>query len=274
VPPRLLRILFATLGLSVLLSACDTQSLIDRFTPKAESAFAQQTMALLAAGKLDEVAQRIDPSQQGPELHHTLEQMAALIPQTPARSSHVVGARTSTVNGVTTYDLSYEYAYDKGWLLGELVLRRTGDRLTVVGLHLQPTSRPLAEIHRFTLDGKGPAHYLFLAAALLIPLFMVATLVVCWRTPIATRKWAWMLFIAIGVMTFSINWTTGAWGFQVLAVNLLGSGFFRGSNDGPLMLQFALPLGAVVFLVRRRMLMEEAALAAAERAPVTAPAAP
>jgi hypothetical protein len=78
--------------------------------------------------------------------------------------------------------------------------------------------------------------------------------VVCARTRLAKRKWLWLVFVALGVVQFQFNWTTGAWGIQPLAFLLLGAGYTQAGPVAPLVFTLAFPLGALVFLARRKAL--------------------
>jgi hypothetical protein len=66
------------------------------------------------------------------------------------------------------------------------------------------------------------------------------------------RKWLWILFIALGFLKLQLNETTGAWTIQPLYFLLLGAGFTKAAPATPLFLSVAFPLGAVLFLLKRR----------------------
>jgi hypothetical protein len=68
----------------------------------------------------------------------------------------------------------------------------------------------------------------------------------------AKRKWLWLIFIALGLFQFHLNWTTGAWNLQPLSFLLLGAGFTKAAPAAPLILSVAFPLGAILFLARRK----------------------
>jgi hypothetical protein len=97
-----------------------------------------------------------------------------------------------------------------------------------------------------------------LALAVFFALLTLYALVVCIKTRLPGRKWPWVLFILLGVGKLSVNWTTGAWGISPVAVQL-----FSASATAPLYgswtLAVSLPLGAIVFLLRRKSLPAPAA---------------
>jgi asparagine N-glycosylation enzyme membrane subunit Stt3 len=69
------------------------------------------------------------------------------------------------------------------------------------------------------------------------------------------RKWLWILFILFGFGKLSINWTTGQWGVMVLAAQLF-SASAAAAYFGPWIVSVSLPVGAVLFLIKRRRLEE------------------
>ena len=57
-----------------------------------------------------------------------------------------------------------------------------------------------------------------------------------------------MLF---GIISFRLNWTTGDFEFQLLNIRLLGAGFLRSGTVAPWILSFAIPVGAILFWIKR-----------------------
>ena len=138
-------------------------------------------------------------------------------------------------------------------MLVNVAFRSLADgRDEIFGMHVyNPMDRPLEEINRFSLEGKGTVHYLFLFACLAVPFFILFTLVVAIRTRFNKRKWAWILFILVGFVQFSINWTTGQIGVKPLSFQLFGAGALSASVFAPWILSVSLPIGAVLFWIKR-----------------------
>lgn len=242
------------LAAAALLAGCSMQGLFDKAAATPEAAMAETILGEMAARRFDDIERQSDPRIQGPEARTAMETMAGMFPAPHPDSRHLVGYQSVSMNGVATYNVAYEYGYPGQWLLAAVALRRESDRLVLLGVKLTPLREPLEVTNRFTLQGKGPLHIVVLAMAVIVPLFIVAVFVLCLRTPIAGRKWLWLLFIAVGVSRFWLNWTDGTWGIQPVAVSLLGAGAVTTSPYAPWTVTFGLPLGAIVFLVRRRAL--------------------
>lgn len=113
-------------------------------------------------------------------------------------------------------------------------------------------------LNRFTFAGKSLVHYLVFAACIAVPAFILVALVVCILSRIR-RKWLWISFILLGFMQFRFDWTSGQFEVQPISFALFGASAFRQSPYAPWVLGFAIPLGAIVFLIfRRRLLLDNA----------------
>ena len=251
-----LRSALAVLFLLAALVACDQQAVIDRFTPKEEAAFAKRVLAQVAARNFAEVEKQLDSGLRGPNVLDSLEQMSQQFPAGEPKSIRTVGAFTNEnkTTSVVTYSLTFEYEYPSSWLVAQVILQRRGGELAILGLHANRMDHSLEESNRFSLAGKSATHYVIFALAIAIPIFIVYVLVLCFKTPIPKRKWPWYIFIALGLVQISFDWTSGAWSIQPISFLLLGAGFHQSSPVGPLVLAIALPIGALVFLVGRRSL--------------------
>jgi hypothetical protein len=236
----------------VALSGCDQASLFDRFIPKDEVRQAQDFVAKLAAHDYPAIEAALDPALRTPDLRGKLEQMAGILPAGDPKSVHTVGAFTLTTATATTFSLTLEYEYPTAWILAALVLEKRDGQLTLKSFQLVPRSQSMEVENRFTLDGKAPLHYVVLALAVAIPLFILFALVLCVRTKFEKRKWLWVLFVAVGLVQFQFNWTSGDWQIRPVSFALFGAGFVRSGPVGPWIFTLAVPVGAIVFLLRRR----------------------
>jgi hypothetical protein len=104
------------------------------------------------------------------------------------------------------------------------------------------------------LTGKTPLHFVVLALAILIPVFVLYALVVCFRSTIR-RKWLWVIFIIFGLMKFRFDWTTGLHDIKPVSIVLFGVGAIQASPYSPWIFELALPVGALVFLALRSKLI-------------------
>lgn len=241
--------------LAVLLAGCDQEAMFEKFVPKEESTLARELIAKLAAKDFAAVESRLDSSLRTPDVREKLEQIARALPAEEPKSVRTVGINTNTSGAATTYNLTYEYEYPEGWVVANAVLERRDGQVTLQGIHFLPAKQSLAATNRFTFEGKGITHYVVFALAIAIPVFIVYALVVCARAKLPKRKWLWLLFVAVGLVQFQFNWTNGAWGVQPISFALLGAGFTQSGPAAPYIFTLAFPLGAIVFLLKRRSLL-------------------
>src|SRR5262249_47184155 len=145
---------------------------------------------------------------------------------------------------------TFEFNFGGKWMLINVALKEQNGRKTVVGFHVDREPSSLEARNHFTPYGKNPGQYAVLVAMAVVIVLIIWALVSCIRTPIPRRKWLWILFVLLGFCDLTVNWTTGQYTFQPLYVHLLGVGAMA-APFGPWMLSVSLPLGAVIFLLRR-----------------------
>jgi len=263
------------------LSACDQASLMAKMAESEDAAIARDYINQIRTGKYDSIEKNLDASVKPPNVHELLVAMGGQFPPQEPISVKLVGAHVSnaSMSGKTSSrtNFMYEYQFPDRWLLANVATEKKDGAITIVGFNVAPSSDSLENINRFTLNGKGPLQYFTLLFAVAIPLFILYALVKCVRTKIEKRKWLWILFILFGIGQFAVNWTTGQWGVKLLQVQLFGAGA-SAPLFGPWTVFVALPVGAVIFLLRRESLMTapiaaapEESVAFAGRSPVAAP---
>ncbi len=254
------------LALAALLSGCNASQDSPASIAPQETQWVRSAVDELARRDFAAVEARLAPRLRTADLRQNLGQMAALIPPGPPKSAEAVGVHVLKTDSATFHQLTLEYEYPQSWLVVSAMLEQRGGAVVFNALQVTPSAQSLAATHRFSLEGKGLGHFLFLALAIGIPLGIVYTLWACIRTPIPKRKWLWYAVIAVGVVQCHLDWTTGAWPAQWLSLQLLGAGFAKAGPQAPLILTISLPLGALAFWVRRRSFVR-----AASAAPQTAP---
>jgi len=235
----------------VIVSGCNQDSLIAKFTPHPEAEIARQAIDDWRTGHVD----RIKPLLSA-QLAAITDQLVAGAPHlssaTP-RSVKVVGVREHVLNSVKQFDITYEYAFESRWMIADVVIVEQGDRREIAGMHAQMEDRSLEQIHAFTLVNKDAAHYLALCLACVSTLVCLTAFVLCLCTPMRRHKAWWALFTLVGLVTWHFNWTTGQLDFRPVSFQLF-SASATGSAYGPWILGVSIPVGAIWFLIRRRKL--------------------
>jgi hypothetical protein len=240
-----------------LLAACTQDAVIQKFTSPEEQATAKQYIEQLQNRDFSAIEHIVASGIAGPTLESTLTKMADLLPAGPPTSIQLVGAHrmSSLSDGSTTVDLTFEYRFGDRFVLADIATETTDGNLEITDFHIQPEAESLATRNRFTLAGKTPLQYLVLVYAVLVALFTLGVLAACIRTPIRRRKWLWIIFILLGIGRFSVNWATGQWGIQLLAVQVFSAGSYA-DLFGPWIISVSVPLGAIWFMFSRRRLQD------------------
>lgn len=237
-----------------MLAACGQQDILQKIASPAEQATARKYIDELRSLDFGDIEKAIDPTIADGIAGGTLAKMAALIPNGTPTSVQLVGAnRFSSESTGTTLNLTYEYQFGTQYLLANVATKAKNGVLTIVGFRVLPESASLESQNKFNLSGKSALHHGVLGAAIAMAIFTLVVLVVCIRTKIRRRKWLWILFVLFGFGKLSVNWTTGQWGVMVLAAQLF-SASARAGFFGPWIVSVSLPVGAVIFLMRRRSL--------------------
>jgi hypothetical protein len=192
-----------------------------------------------------------------PELQ---QQLLSFIPK--SKPDHVVlvgfnrNFTASVASGTsTTIDYTYEYQFgDKSVLLYGQVIN-VGSDMKISGLNLQTQDQTLKEKNAFNL-WVSDLHYFILLLVIALPIYILYALVQCIRTPLPRLKWLWIVVILFGLGGFQFDWTTGDLSLFLFNWRLLGSGY-EYTEYGPVILSFSIPVGAVLFLRKRRNLISK-----------------
>ena len=232
--------------------ACSPKARLEEIAKSPETLFAEESYAMLARRDFDALTPRLSAELRNAATRATLEKMADLIPAGSPRSKKVVGHQSMSFNGNRQVNATLEYEYASFLLFNAVVSSTEEGSFLLKAIRVQPIQDSLERLNAFGLRGKSFAHYAMLVLAPGVALFILTVLVVCIRTKIPRRKWLWVLFVLIGFGRFQMNWTTGQTAVSPVSLLLMGAGARTAGPYAPWILSVSFPLGAVVFLARRR----------------------
>jgi len=241
---RYARLLFL-IGLA--LSACGVETL----APKEDLGFVKHVVNLFQTRDFAAIEALLDPKLKDAQLHANLEKVAEFIPKDPPLKIETVSWDVNSSGGVTTEGFQLQYQFPSQWLVVSIVLEKRDKATLITGLHVSPLTESLQSTNGLTFANINSGKVAFLVLAVVSPLFILFSLVVCIRTRMSKWKWLWIVFILFGAGQFTLNWTTGDLNIQPLAFLLFGAGFSSGGYSAPA-ISVGFPLGAVLFLVFRR----------------------
>lgn len=164
---------------------------------------------------------------------------------------------TANTGEFTTYRLAYEYQFENGYILFTTTIKQKDSKFAVLAFNGEFLAAPLVELTKFTLAGKTIPHYIFLVFFIIVPIFLIVTLVfMLFSKMTVNKKLIWVLIIVLVSLTrFTINWGNGQFDFQLLNINLQGCSFYRPTLYSFWLLSFNLPIGAILFWFKRRSLL-------------------
>jgi hypothetical protein len=239
--------------LVALLFSCNPNIDFKKIVPEHVDKFATGFSDDIKKGNIEDCLLKVTPEMNNQAGRDYLTNSFRSIERLQIDSIRIISARQQTLmgeNGFTNYTIDYEYFIKDKYLYFTFGIREENGRLLITAFDGRFFETSLTEIHTFTLDKKGIVHYLFLVLAILIPVFILLTLVFAIRTKLS-KKWLWIIGILLGFVKFSLNWTTGQVGFQIISFQLLGAGFSKGGLEAPWTLSLTLPIIAIIFWIKR-----------------------
>ena len=251
-----MKILILAAILLLVTAACSYQDMSDKLIPKAESQFAEEYLHRLQLRDYEYVKKFIDPSIEARVTDEKLVEIAGYFPDGELLGTELIGLQVNVFDSRWQGNFTFEYQFSSGWALANVVLRKSGNELSVVGFSVYRTEASQKEINKFTFAGKSVLQYLILAAAILVPIFVLVTAYFCIRTPIPKRKWLWVIFVLVGMGAVSVNWTTSQYAIQPLTIKLFSASAMAAGPYAPWIISVSVPLGAIMFWFKRKGFIE------------------
>jgi len=181
--------------------------------------------------------------------------IATLLKDADLDSMRLIGVNVGTFGaGNREVNLTYEMPTAGGsrWVMSSVATRRAGPSVSVTGFSAYPINGPLETLNRFTLSGRSPVHYVWLALALLMPLVTTTVAISVARARGMPRRWLWLFASLIATPEFFINWTTGEVGVRGASFLLFGGAATSAGPAAPWIVAFALPVGAGIAYLKMR----------------------
>lgn len=247
---------YIVLAVILLLAACSPQAWNDRMTTPQERAMAERVIAMVRGGDVNGL-RAVSDSELSPQLTpQSMRPIVRMIPTAGQPSLQVVAVNTLAMGAVprTVKVLYYEVGADKQWAIVQVTLVIRGAQTRLDGFHVQPSALRPTNFNDFTFAGKPAINYAWLAMMALAIVVTILGAVTAFRSPRFRKlRWLWIVGSLFSFVTFSLNWTTGAFGTMPISLLLLGAGAMRGNPLSPWIVSFAIPVVAIVILVLDRV---------------------
>ncbi|MFN2977266.1 hypothetical protein [Terriglobus aquaticus] len=225
----------------------------ERSADESESA---KLIGLLRSGDFQAIEQQMDASLRDGATEPTLAKMQALFPEGPPTSRKTIGYHSLRSGSQLNSEVITEYGFnDTTWVVTNVRIRKENAPV-VVGFHATGLTRSLEETNRFTFAGKPFWNDCMAVLTLACGGLVLYAFVLCIRTPLR-KKWRWLLFTLLGVCQLSFNWQTSQFGFRLFWIAIPPANASR-VDYAPWYLFAGVPLGALIFLAKRRDLQLQA----------------
>lgn len=253
--------------LCLFFTGCDQKEMLRKMTPMEDYLLARVFVSQVIAGDIASTEKSLSSQIKVGDAGKGLESLSTLFNHGEIKSFEVVGlffrAGFGRNHDGKFTEMTMQLELSTGWFAGTVVTTVEGNVRKIVTANFRSIPDSLEKLNALNLMDRPVLGLLFIPLLIVLPLFSIYALVLCIRTPLK-RKWLWVLFILFGVMTLRLNWSTGGLEFQPLTVQLLSASFFRSGFAGPWIFGLSFPLGALLFLRKRRRLMAEASVPVVE----------
>lgn len=243
------KIIYLTALMIIGLTGCNPKIDFSKIVPDNVNNFATGFISEIHKGNIDTCLTLVSTEMNNDNGRQFLTNTYTNIQNFSIDSISIINARKTSMlgeNGFSNYGIDYEYKVGSKFLYFTFGIREQNGKLIITAFDGRMMDDSLSKVHAFTLKDKGLLHYLFLFFAILIPIFIIITLIVAIKTKLS-KKWLWIIGILFGFIKFSINWTTGQVGFSLINISILGAGFSKAGNIVPWILSFSLPIVAIIF---------------------------
>jgi hypothetical protein len=235
--------------------------LCEKMIPTEELDFATSFIGLMRQGKFDEVSPHLSGNVKKTIFDNSAKTLS-LFRRTEGLPQQFIACHVSSStqnrDSQNNVDVTIQWALGPKTVLANLAWSSLGEDRIIQKFSIQALPEGLQGLNAWNLQEKGLTHWIFLALALTIPMFIIFTLAVLLKTKVQSKRWLWAIFILVGFWQHTLNWTTGeitglfmGTSNQILSIQLLGAGFGRDNDFSPLLLTVCVPLGALLFWFQR-----------------------
>ncbi len=239
-----------------LIASCSYDDILNKLVPKEEAKFAEGYLNKLRLKDFSYVKSQMSAEILAQASDSLLIEMSNHFRKGELLSTEIIGSQVNIFNGQWQGNFSFEYHFSDGWNLANAAFKKVNGKYEIIGLNVYQTNMSQKELNAFTLQNKSIAQYSILLLAIIVPVFIIVSTYFCARTPIPKRKWLWLIFILLGILSVQVNWTTGDISVQPLSVHLLGVSAMASSPYSPWIIATSLPLGAIIFWFKRKKFIE------------------
>lgn len=252
--------------IALVLTACGRNIFLPKnpFPAPVETEIEQVLEAVLSKN-VDRILSKSSPEFRAIEnAEEALEQIIQYLPAGDLESELVIARTNQSDNSKSAYPVYtaiYEITDGDKYALTVLSIEDSGECCALRNIKFSRYESSPSRANDFIWSGKPIRNYVFIFVAALIPIFIIISLVSCWRNKKVEKKWRWRLFVAFGLYGLSLNWTTNAitpnfisintdansFHLSLIQLHLFGAGFTKSGIFEPWIIETGFPLGAILY---------------------------
>jgi hypothetical protein len=247
------KFLYLTAILTIGLTRCNPKIDFSKIVPDNVDKFATGFISEIHKGNIDSCLTLVLPEMNNETGKQFLTNTYMHIRSLTIDSFSIVNARKTRMIGDkahSNYGIDYEYKVGDKFIYFTFGISEQVDKLTITAFDGRIVNNSIANSNTFNLKDKGFLHYMFLVFSILVPIFIIVTLIFATKSRLE-KKWLWIIGILFGFIKFSINWTTGQVALKTINFSILGSGFSKSGNAAPWILSFSIPIVAIIFWYKK-----------------------
>ncbi len=241
--------IYIVIVVAFLASSCspDMESMVRKFVPEDAIAVSDLAVDHYLEKNSEGLMSIADPSLKTEATEAALIKLYDFRGDGEVISKKIIGGnfKTSTSTG-TSAEVTYEIEMSDRYLIIATVLQKTENQFRLLGLNVNVMETSYSESVTFSFAGKTPTHYIIFGLTILVPLFILFTLIACIRKKGMKRKILWCIFILFSFGSVTFNWATAALSFSILQFQLFGAGFVL---TDAWYFKVGIPLGAILWWI-------------------------
>jgi hypothetical protein len=256
------------LGLIICLTACDDHSTLSKVANSEDVVVAKRYAEALRGNHSDYIVEHLHPSLSKRDAIASLTQAAALFPAADPLAVTLVGFSKKTIGNVAHIGTYFEYSYPSSWVLVRIAFDSQSSNIVLTTVAAAQLREPLLKSTALTFAHLSPVGLAAIGLALANLLFTVLTFAFTWRAPIPRWRILWRVFVLFGAGSIAIDTYSGAWASHLLHFAIPASNYTKEIYQ-PLVINLYLPLGAILYWVKRQRWRRNATLTSPDSAEIT-----
>ncbi|OCQ23857.1 hypothetical protein A7985_07930 [Pseudoalteromonas luteoviolacea] len=246
-----------TIIFAFFLVGCSDEDLKVSIAPKEESSFAKDYLDQLRLKNYEYIKAQMHPELLNKATIEELEELSRFFPDGEPLKTELMGFNIHTINSIWSANFSFESQFQVDWSVASVSMTKEDGKLLVTGFHVYRTNESQKVLNAFGNVELSVTRLVLLVLTIATPIFMVVTCFFVYRTPIE-KKWRWYVLSFVGIGAVFMNWTTGEIVTKIATIKLLGVGASAASEFAPLIFTFTIPIGAIIFWIKRGKMIEQA----------------